>query len=227
MAKVVLGKRVEVPRLVAVDGKGVADELLDIAEVVALVRAAERYSGAGGSGTTGASDAVNVGFRFVRKVEVDDEGHCFDIDPACCDVGSDEDRNFSLTEAVEGAVTLRLRAVAVDGFRGDAFLADHPGEFVGAVFGAGKDDRQFAFLLFAEEFHQERALVVAFDKADALFDLFCGSRFRGDGNGGRIDENRMSELDHCRGEGGGEKERLALFRKHGHDALDIALEAHV
>ncbi len=211
----------------AVDGDFLFDEFFDVVQEFVFFRRAEGDGEAGGSGASGAPDAVDVGFGFVREVVVDDEGDVFHVDAACGDVGRDEDGEVAFAEFIEGFIALFLAAVAVDGFGNDVVLFQVAAEFVRAVFGAGKDDGEFPGGEGFELVDEEGAFVFLGYEADLLVHFFGGGRFGGDGDGGGILEDGVGQLADGGGEGGGEKEGLPFLREHGHDFFDVAQEAHV
>jgi hypothetical protein len=67
-----------------------------------------------GAGSSGPADAMNVSFRFIGKVHIDDEGDIFNVDSSSGHIGCHEDRESSLFEFGQGSFTLWLRAIAVD-----------------------------------------------------------------------------------------------------------------
>src|SRR3546814_7682339 len=64
--------------------------------VADLVGFAERHRDALGAGAGGAADAVHVGLRHVRQVEVDDVADLLHVDAAGRDVSRDQDRQPTL-----------------------------------------------------------------------------------------------------------------------------------
>lgn len=71
-------------------------------------------------GAAGAADTMNVIFRVLRDVVVNDVGDSSNIEAAGGDIGSNEDGIFARAKAGEGFGTFRLRAVGVkdpDGVR--------------------------------------------------------------------------------------------------------------
>lgn len=71
------------------------DKLFDIHKELVFFRSAVGNGITGGSGPSGASDAVNVGLGFVGKVEINDKSDVFNVDPAGCDVCGDQDWKFA------------------------------------------------------------------------------------------------------------------------------------
>ena len=69
------------------------------------------------TGTTGTADAMNVAFRVLGQVVVEDVGDTADIEAASGDVGSDQDVDGLFTELADDGVALSLRQVTVDAFR--------------------------------------------------------------------------------------------------------------
>ena len=80
---------------------------------------AERDRRAGGAGAGGAADSVDIAFRLVGHVVIDDVGDAVDVDAAGGDVGGDEHADLAVAERGEHALALRLRLVAVERLRGD------------------------------------------------------------------------------------------------------------
>jgi hypothetical protein len=114
-------------------------QLLDVAQVIALVLRAEAERDALAPGARGAADAVDVLLGDVGQLEVDHVADARDVDPARGDVGRDEDLGAAVLELVERAFALRLALVAVDRVGGNAALGELLHHAVGAVLGAGED----------------------------------------------------------------------------------------
>jgi hypothetical protein len=67
------------------------------------------------TGPSGAARAVHVAGGIVGGVEVDNEGYGVDMDPSCRDVSGDEHVELAGTKRGQGAFSLGLAPVAVDG----------------------------------------------------------------------------------------------------------------
>ena len=105
------------PRIVSLTPPGadlLADQLLDVGEILTLALVAERDRDPLLTSSPGASDAVDVYFGHVGRVEVEDVGHIFDIDPARRHVGADEQPNRAALQLGERLLPRVLRLVAVD-----------------------------------------------------------------------------------------------------------------
>src|SRR5262249_51017960 len=120
---------------------GQADQLLDGAQVGDFLAVDERDRDAGGPGARGAADPMHVGLGLVWHVVVDDVTDALDVDAARRDVGRDEGADLAGAELAEHALALVLRLVAVDRVRRDTGLGEPPHDLVGAVLGAGEDER--------------------------------------------------------------------------------------
>src|SRR5262245_404941 len=119
-----------------------ADQPLDVAQIPHLLGARDqRDRHALGAGPRGAADAVDIGFRHVGQVEIDDMADAVDIDAARGDVGGHQRADLPSAERAEHAFAMVLRLVAVNGFRSDAGPVEGLHDLVGAVFGAGEDQR--------------------------------------------------------------------------------------
>ena len=69
---------------------GDSDELLDLAQKRHFLGVAQRDRHACGAGARRSADAVHIGFRHVRQIEIDDVADAVDIDAARRNVGGDE-----------------------------------------------------------------------------------------------------------------------------------------
>src|SRR5262249_48648807 len=105
------------------DRDALAHQLLDVADVGALLVVAERDRQAARARAAGAADAVDVGLGLVRDLEVEDVRDLVDVEPARGDVRRDEHAHRAVLERGERAQAGVLALVAVDRFRGDARLA--------------------------------------------------------------------------------------------------------
>ena len=83
-------------------------QLFDVAQVTALLVAAQRDRYAGRTGARRSADAVNIVFGNVRQLEVDDVRYAFHIDSPRSNIGSDEDPAAARAKAGEGALALGL-----------------------------------------------------------------------------------------------------------------------
>ncbi len=102
---------------------------------------AERDRDARVAGARGAADAMHVALGNVRQVVVDHVTDAVDVDAAGGDVGGDQHAHLAFAEVGEHALALILRLVAVDRLGGDARGLEPAHDAVGAVLGAGEDER--------------------------------------------------------------------------------------
>jgi hypothetical protein len=222
-----IGEFLMVMRMVEIDREFLFDELLDVHEELVFFGRAIRNCVTGGSGASGAADAVDVGFGLVGNVHVDDESDILDIDSTGRDIGGDEDGEGALFELLEGALALGLGAVAVDRLGIKSVGDDGFAELVGSVFGAGEDDGESVVVLITKVLEKEVLFGILVDEADPLLDFFGGGLLGLDGNVGRIVQDGVGEVLDGGSKGGREEEGLLLARKSGDDLFDVAKEAHV
>ena len=202
------------------------DQLLDVAQERALLGIAERDRDPVGAGAGGAADAVDVAFRNVRQVEVDDVADAFDVDAARGDVGGDQRAQASRAEGGERAFALILRFVAVDRLGGEAGLEERAHDLVGAALGAGEHEGALDRRL-SQDFHQQRRLAGAIDMDRLLHDAFHGGGGGSDRDADRVVQHLVCQLGDFPRHGRGEEQRLALGRQLGDDPADVVDEAHV
>ena len=85
-----------------------ADELLDVAQESFLLTIAERDGNAIGSRACGAADAMHIGFRDVRHIEIHDMADAVDIDAARSNIRRDERAHAAFAKCSKHAVALVL-----------------------------------------------------------------------------------------------------------------------
>ena len=208
------------------DRDALADQLLDVLEVRALGAVAERNGRALLPCSAGAADAVNVGFRNVRQVVVDDERQLTDVDAARGDVGRNENGDLARLEVLERTLALVLRLVAVDGARLDVGMAEIAGDFIRAVLGAG-EHQCLVYIALTDDVGQKFPFFGFFYEIDFLFDLLDRLCRRRDGDMLGLVQQLFGKLGDLRRNGRGEQQGLAFFRQELDDALDIREKAHV
>src|SRR5688572_9126723 len=128
-------------RMVGVDRDLLPDGLFDVAQKRTLLRVAERDGDAVIAGARSATDAMDVALRFVRQVKIDHVGDAVDVDAACGDVGRHQDANLAVAEVLERLLSRVLGLVAVDGVGAHTGAVQLLRHLVGAVLGAGEDQR--------------------------------------------------------------------------------------
>ena len=178
------------------------------------------------TGTAGTADAVDVAFRVLRKVVVEDVGNAADVEAAGGDVGSDKDVDGLFTELADDRIALGLGQVAVDAFSRVTALLEGFRHFVDAAFGADEDDGQVRFLQVQETAEDVEFLAVRhFDVG--LFDEVHRDFFGLHADDERVVQERFCQLLDRLGHGSREEQGLARIRRSGHDEVDVIDEAHV
>ncbi len=135
-------------------------------------------------------------------------------------------RTLPSPERGEDAVALVLRLVAVNGLGRDAGLVEAAHHLVGAVLGAGEDQRTVDRLA-AQHFGQDRRLGGAIDVNDPLLDAFDGRGLRRDRDLGGIAQHLLGQFRNGPRHGGGKEQGLPSRGKFGDDFADVVDEAHV
>src|SRR3954470_12103787 len=111
----------------------------DVAQIAALLGAAEGDRDAVRPCARGTADAVDILLGDIGQVEVDDVADARDVDPARGDVGRDQHAHFTGLERGYRALTLCLALVAVDPAGWDAGRFEQADDLVGAMLGAAED----------------------------------------------------------------------------------------
>src|SRR5688572_873030 len=212
--------------MVGIDRDLLPDGPFDVAQKHALLCVAERDGDAVIAGARSAADAMDVALRLIRQVEIDHVGDAVDVDAASGDVGRHQDADLAVAEILQRLLSRVLGLVAVDGVGAHTGAVQLLRHLVGAVLGAGEDQRP-PDCLVGQQVLQQRALVGLLDEMHALRNAL-GRR----GNRRHLDAHRLLQqarnqaVDGLR-HGGGEHQGLAFFRQLGDDTLHRHDETHV
>ena len=198
---------------------------LDLAQHVAFARGDKEDGIAFATGTSGAADAVDIGFGVVGNVVVEHVAYALDIEAARGNVGGDEDIELAILQLLDGPLALRLGKVAVDCRRSEAACLQAFGKLLGGNLGAGEDDHRIEGLGF-EDAGQRIELVHAADQPVALAGLRRRRRLRLDGDLDRLAQVVLRNAPDLRRHGGREQRDLAGRRGLLQHRFDIVDETH-
>ena len=212
--------------MVFYDGDGLGYELLNIAKKFFFFFVAEGQCCAVGACSAGTAYAMDVGFRNVGELEVDDVGQLVDIDAAGGDIRCDEYPCLSAFKVEECALAGVLRLIAVDRFGADAGSYQSLGDFIGAVLGARKYEGRRDGGSF-QDVEQQGFFVLLFDEIDGLLYRLGGGGHGGHFHSGWIDKDGVCQSLYLRGHGRGEEQRMSFGRQLCEHLADVMDEAHV
>lgn len=191
-----------------------------------LARLDESEGFASGAASTSTTNTVNVVFVSSRLVVIDNMGNIGDVEAASRYIGSNQYSGAVIFEAAKGFLALRLRFVAVDSDRAEAFFAELLGETLNSKFGLAKEEDlfEFAVLEHMEEFLHLFFFGAGFD--DVLIYGFAGINYAY-GYRGRVGQEFFGDLLDARGHGSAKEKGLSI----GGDLLDyganIANKTHI
>ena len=97
---------------------------------------------------------MDVSVSRVGHIIIDHMGDAVDVETARSDIRSDHDGEVSCFETMQRLFTLSLRAIAMQTRDAESGMRDLSRNFIGAVFGARKDQNRIAVDLF-EKFDKQ------------------------------------------------------------------------
>ncbi len=159
-------------------------------------------------------------------VEVEDVADALDIEPACGNVGGDEDVDVARLEAFELAQPLGLLHVTMDLPCLEAAAREALGEIAHRRLAVREDQRR-AHVVGLEQLAQRVPLAARGRLDDCLLDREIGRRGTRNLDLLGVREEFVGELLDRRGHRRREEQRLAVGRQLGADFLDIGDEPHV
>jgi len=141
----------------------------------------------------GAADAVDIGLRFLRNVEVDHQGDSLHIDArAAMSVATN-----TRVRPVRKSSSARCRAPwDLFPWMAVALMPSRPKvvrEAVGAVLGTGEDQHKSLGMLLGQRVNEQAVLIAALHMADALINMLGGRRYRRHIDAHRIMQEPLSQ----------------------------------
>ncbi len=206
-------------------GQRLADEVLDLLEQAALTRRDHRDGNAGLPGAAGAPDAMDINFRVVGQVVVEDVGNVVNVEAASGHVRRHQHLDLVLAEPVEGPFAGFLAQVAVQRFGGEAA----PGQFIGQFPGSNASpykDQGAGHRFDLEETSHRGQFIGLVNQVVALFDGLQCDLGALDQDGLRVAHVAVGQAADGGRQGGGEEGGLAVCGGIGQDGLDVFDEAH-
>jgi hypothetical protein len=185
--------------------------LLDGLEHARLARLGESDRGAFATGTTCPPDSMDIRIGRGGNVEVEDVGQVANIEPACSDVGCDEEVEAAFAEAAHHAVALLLRESAVNRLCTVASRIQSFGELVDFRARAAEHDRRCG-ILDVEDSAECRGFLLSLDDVGDLSNSRELSRpcfLRGDADAHRILQVALRDRSYAWREGRREECGLA------------------
>lgn len=213
-------------RVILDHGNLLGDEFLDIPKVSYIVVVTEGYRHPLGSSSPRSTDAVHVGFRYVRDVVVDHVFELVDIDSSGGDIGRNEDPSRLFFEIRKCPLTIVLRLVSMDSLGDYSSSHEELHDLVRSVLGSGKYEHVPDFRIL-QKVDDQTILASFVDVVHALTDGLGGRRNRSNFHFLRITENSSCKSHDIGRHSGREEQCLTLDRDDFQELLDIVYEPHI
>ena len=200
------------------------DGTLNQLQLTELTRSDEGHSYAGVACTTGTADAVNVAFRILRNIKVDNVGNVINVDTAGSNVGSNQHINSALAEFLHYAVTLVLAQVAMQALSHVATAGKSDRQVVNTLFGTAEDN-QLAVDFCVQQTAQAFNLILGFEII--LLNQRYSQLFLGNSYILRSFHVLLGQAQNRTGHSCGEQQSLTFNRQAVHNLFDIINKAHI
>jgi hypothetical protein len=202
------------------------DDAFDVAKQTNVTRFAERNRSTFGATTAGTADTVDIAFRVVRQVIVDDVRDARNVDTTCSNIGRNQNRELAIAEVAQDFLTDALLFVAMDRVTVNAFIAKLERQFVGISLGFGEDQNTFDFVT-VQELNQKRHLVMAFHEHAKLGHTIGYAGLRCSFNLDRVFEQTVGQVFDFGRHGCREHHGLVVVRQKFSNGQNVFGEAHV
>lgn len=207
------------------DGDRDPHQSLDIENVTLLIGRSDHDRQATRTGAAGTADSMDVIFRFLGHIVVDDQRNVLNIDSARRDVGCHEDAVLARFETFESRAPLGKGTVGMD-FRGRvAENSNRMGNLASAVSGSGENEDRA--LVGSEQVAKHSRLIVFIDDDQFLVDALCGRASRLYVHPRRVAQVSRGEIRDFLRHGGREEHRLPIRRDMAEDAVNSRGKAHI
>ena len=200
------------------------DSALNQLQLTELTRSDEGHSYAGVACTAGTADAVNVAFRILRNIKVDNVGNVVNVDTAGSNVGSNKHIDSALAEFLHYAVTLVLAQVTMQALSHIAAAGKCDGQVVNTLFGAAENN-QLAVDFCIQQTAQAFNLILGFKIV--LLNQRNSQLFLGNSYILRRLHVLLGQAQNRTGHSCGEQQSLTFNRQAAHNFFDIINKAHI
>ena len=197
----------------------------DVLEQVAFPRGHEQDRVPGTPCAACAADAVDIGFGVVRDVVVEHVRDTFNVEPACGNVGRNEDVDHAVAELIHRLLALDLRDIAVDRRGTEATGLELGRDVFGRLAGAHESDHAVGIFGFQQARHDVE-LVLVHDLDVALTDVRARGRCGVHCDVLRVAEVGVGDAADLLGHGRREQRDLLVFRRGFEDRVHGFGEAH-
>jgi hypothetical protein len=209
---------------------GLFEEVEKVTNDTSIAAVEESSGNTSVSGTTSTTDTVDVVVNVGGEIVVDNVLDVRDIKTTSCDSGGNEDGATSRAEHLEGALTLTLGTVTVNGGGGEALVDEEVGERIGHTLGLDEDQSKTS-AVSVEDIEQNGALVNVLDVLNLLGDVLRSGTDTTDREEDILLEEVTGQQLDVTGESGRKHESLAASgRRHIltlNNTADLGLETHV
>lgn len=208
------------------DGDLLGDELLDISKKSRIVGITERNRHSLRSGATRPTDAMHIGFGYIRDVVVDHIFKIIDIDSAGGDIGRDKHSCRLFFEIGKRPLSVVLGFVSVNRFGDDSPSDEEFHHFVRSVLGSGKY-KDIPNLRIMKEMDDEIVFISLVYMIYALIDRLGGGGNRSDFDFFGIPENGSRKCHNIGCHRRGKEECLSFHGDNFQELFNIVNKSHI
>ena len=195
-------------------------------QVSTLAVVAERNRLPGSSGTTSSANAVDIGFRLVRQIEVEHVRDRIHINPASRHVSGDQDGRMARLEVSQGTLTGRLTLVTMQRQRGNSHTLELLRKTIRPMLRPAEHDRPLDWLVLQQS-GQQTGLLLLENVIDRVADQFSRLLDGGNLNPLGIVQDPLGQFRNFLRHRGREEQGLLVFGQQLDDLANGGQEAHV
>ena len=179
----------------------------------------------GFAGASCSAYAVDIVFHILRNVVIENRADSADVDSSGGDVSGNQYIDLSAAKGAHNMVAGLLLHVAVESFRDISALLHGADKLVHLFFCVAEDHSGFG-LIYVHQPAESLELMAVRNGIVVLVDAFHGQFLSHHPDHLRLGHVKTCYLHDFGGHGGGEKQRLPIFRNLGKNRVDIFAESH-
>jgi len=168
---------------------------------------------------------MGVGLGGARRIEVDHVVNARNVQPACGNVGRDEDVEASLTKAAHGSVSLSLAHIPLECDGPQTLLRELKRESLRTMLCSREHDRRLAIVL-REQAIEQIPFPAFRHRIEGMFDSL-GRSNRRQFHDMRSIENTCRQLANRLRHRGRKEQVLSILWQRGQNPFDVGKESHV